>query len=176
MKYLILCEGTNEETLINLLLDNNKLKVTRDDLIGRRPYNVRQLKNPVIKTELKHYNNSVIIYTIGDTQKDVLVIPKDLKKIVLRENIFKFCTKPEMEILLIINENLINEFNKSKESPKDFAKRNIIYNGMRYDQSNSFLESYYGGKKINKLVDSIKKYKHMKKHDKEQLYLADLLK
>ena len=62
MKYLILCEGTNEETLINLLLDNNKLKVTRDDLIGRRPYNVRQLKNPVIKTELKHYNNSVIIY------------------------------------------------------------------------------------------------------------------
>lgn len=176
MKYLVMCEGSNEETLINLLLDNDKLKISRDDLIGRRPYNVRQLKNPVIKTELKHYNNSVIIYRVGDTQKDVLVIPKDLKNIVLRKNIFKFCTKPEMEILLIINENLISEFNKSKESPKEFAKRNIIYNGMRYDQSNSFLESYYCGKKINKLVDSIIKYKHMKKHDKEELYLADLLK
>lgn len=44
MKYLVMCEGSNEETLINLLLDNDKLKITRDDLIGRRPYNVRQLK------------------------------------------------------------------------------------------------------------------------------------
>lgn len=176
MKYLIMCEGTNEETLINLLLDNNKLKITRDDLIGRKPYNVRQLKNPVIKTELKHYNNKVIIYRVGDTQNDRLVIPNDLNKIVLRENIFKFCTKPEMEILLIINENLISEFNKSKESPKDFAKRNIIYNGIRYDQSNSFLETYYGGRRISKLVDNIKKYKHMKKHEKDELFLADLLK
>ena len=81
-----------------------------------------------------------------------------------------------MEILLIINENLISEFNKSKESHKDFAKRNIIYNGIRYDQSNSFLETYYGGRRISKLVDNIKKYKHMKKHEKDELFLADLLK
>ena len=53
---------------------------------------------------------------------------------------------------------IINEFNKSKESPKDFAKRNIIYDGVRYNQSNVFLENYYSGKRINKLVDNIKKY------------------
>ena len=176
MKYLVMCEGSNEETLINLLLDNDKLKITRDDLIGRRPYNVRQLKNPVIKTELKHYNDYVVIYRIGDTQKDDLVIPKDLKRIVLKDNIFKICTKPEMEYLLIINENLINEFNKSKESPKEFAKRNIVYNGVRYDQSNDFLKKYYGGKRINNLVDNIIKYKHIKRHEKDELFLADLLK
>ena len=70
------------------MLDNDKLKITRDDLIGRRPYKVRQLKNPVIKIELKHYNDYVVIYRIGDTQKDDLVIPKALKRIVLKDNIF----------------------------------------------------------------------------------------
>ena len=56
MKILVMCEGSNEETLVNLLLKNNKLKFTTDDLIGLKPYNIRQLKHPFIKTELKHYN------------------------------------------------------------------------------------------------------------------------
>lgn len=34
MKYLFLCEGPNERTIINLFLDAKKLKITRDDLIG----------------------------------------------------------------------------------------------------------------------------------------------
>lgn len=31
MKILIMCEGPNELKIVNLLLDNNKLKFTRDD-------------------------------------------------------------------------------------------------------------------------------------------------
>ncbi len=37
MKYLVMCEGTNEETIINILLKNDCLKFTIDDLIGLRP-------------------------------------------------------------------------------------------------------------------------------------------
>lgn len=176
MLYLLMCEGSNEEKLINLLLDNDKLKITRDDLIGRKPYNIRQLKNPVIKTELLHYSKPVIIYRIGDTQTDKLTIPKELKKIVLEQNIYKYCTKPEMEILLIINENLLSKYNKSKKSPKEFAEENIKLNGKYYDQTNIFLENYYGGKNIDKLVDNIIEYRRIKKHNKDELFLADLLK
>ena len=43
-----MCEGKNEETIMELLLDNNKLNFTRNDLIGLKPFNVRQLKNPYI--------------------------------------------------------------------------------------------------------------------------------
>ena len=78
MRYLIMCEGPNEETIINILLDNNRLKLTRDDLIGLKPYNVRQLNNPTIISELKRYNNPVIIYRIGDTQNDKLSIPREV--------------------------------------------------------------------------------------------------
>jgi len=176
MKYLVMCEGTNEETIINLLLDHNKLKIQREDLIGFRPYNIRQLKNPVIKTELKHYGKSVIIYRIGDKQKDNLVIPKDLKQIVTKENIFKYCTKPELEILLIINEKLINDFQRSKLTPKNYAKEFIKYHGKNYDQSNEFLKEYYGNQNIENLCINLKEYKRIKKHEKEELYVADLLK
>ncbi len=70
---------------------------------------------------------------------------------------------------------LYKEFMKSKETPKTFAKRNIIYNNCRYNQSNDFLEMYYGGKRINLLVKNLKDYKHLKKHKKDELYVADLL-
>lgn len=176
MKYLLMCEGNNEVALMNLLLDNNKLTINRSDLIGLKPYNLRQLKHPTIRTELKHYNNIVTIYRIGDTLPEELKIPNDLKEIVLSQKIYKFCTKPELEILLIINENLWDDYNKSKMSPKDYAKGNIIYNGVRYNQASDYLVNYFGGKRINNLVDSLIKYKHLKKHNKKELYLSDLLK
>ena len=56
-----MCEGANEEKLLELLLDNNKLIITRDDLIGRKPYHVRGLSNPYIKSELRRYNKEVLI-------------------------------------------------------------------------------------------------------------------
>lgn len=48
-----MCEGSNEEAILNCLLDANALKFTRDDLIGRRPYPIRQLSHPMIKTEFE---------------------------------------------------------------------------------------------------------------------------
>lgn len=176
MKYFLMCEGKNEETLIELLLDNNKLRITRDDLIGRKSFNVRNIKNPFIKSELKRYNKEVIIYRIGDKQNDKLSIPNDLKYIIKENNIYKYCTKPEMEILLIINEGLISSFNKSKKTPKTFAKENIKFNKERYNQSSEFLREYYGGKRVDLLVKNLKEYKKFKNHAKDELYLADLLK
>ena len=163
MRYLLMCEGPNEETIINILLDNNKLKISRDDLIGLRPYNIRQLNNPNIIYELKRYNNPVIIYRIGDTQND---------------KIYKYCTKPGLEIIFIINENLMDNYEKVKSSmkPKTFAKKNIKFNGIKYDNSCKFYEMYYAGKNVAKLVKNLKDYKKYKKHNKDEKYLADLLK
>ena len=140
---------------------------------------IRQLNNPIIKTELKHYNRPVKVYRIGDKQNDKLIIPKDLKNIITNNEIYKYCTKPELEILLILNEKYEKEYEKVKSSlsPKAFAKKYIKYNGRRYDQSSKFLEMYYGGENIKNLINNIKQYKiYKRKHSKEELYLADLLK
>ena len=176
MKYLMMCEGRNEKAIMNLLLDANKLKITRDDLIELTPFNVRQLSNPTIISMLKNYNKEVTILRVGDSQRDKLIIPNELKDIVSPNRIYKYCTLPEIEILLIINEGLYNEFLKSNDKPKEFAKKHIVYNKTKYNQSSEFFVDYYGGKRIHNLIDNLKKYKHLKKHNKNDLYLVDLLK
>lgn len=45
MKLLIMCEGPNEREIINILLENDCLKFTEDDLLGLTPYHARQIKS-----------------------------------------------------------------------------------------------------------------------------------
>ena len=100
MKLLIMCEGPNELKIINILLENQKLNL---------------------------YPDEVHVLRIGDGQNEKLEIPSAYKdKITLFE---KYCTKPELEMLLIISENLAAEYEKvkSKTKPKTFAKANIRY-------------------------------------------------
>lgn len=54
MKLLIMCEGPNEKEIINILLENDCLKFTEDDLLGLTPYHARQIKfSAQVRTELE---------------------------------------------------------------------------------------------------------------------------
>ena len=56
MKLLIMCEGPNELKIINILLENQKLKFTSDDLLGLVPYHARQIKSSAaVKAALNLY-------------------------------------------------------------------------------------------------------------------------
>lgn len=149
MKYLIMCEGPNELEVIRMLLEYNKLIFTEDDLLNLVPYHARQIsKSAAVKTALNLYPGEVIVLRIGDKLGEELKIPKeyDFEKV------------------------------KSSVSPKTFSKKNIMYNRTRYNNSTAFYREYYG-ERIELLVDTIKRYKQLKgKHQKDEYYLADLLK
>ena len=176
MKYLIMCEGPNELEIIRLLLEHKKLIFTEDNLLNLVPYHARQIdNNAAVKTALNLYHGDIEILRIGDKLNDTLKISKNYKDRI--KSIRKYCTKPELEMLLIISENLDSAFEKvkSKVSPKAFSKENIVYNRTRYNNSTAFYRDFYGNR-IDLLVDTIKKYKQLKgKHQKDELYLADLL-
>lgn len=56
MKLLITCEGPNEKEIVHILLENNCLKFTEDDLLGLTPYHARQIKSSAqVRTELNIY-------------------------------------------------------------------------------------------------------------------------
>ena len=175
MKLLVMCEGANEKAIMDILLENQQLSFTPDDLLGLVTFHARQIQSSgVVKAELNMYPGKVKILRIGDTQSEKLVIPAIYKdKIVSVE---KYCTKPELEMLLIISEGLAEEYEKLKSSvkPKVFAKQNVWYNRKRYDNSTKLYRNYYSD--YRKPVDAIQEYK-MKKgsHRKDELYLADLL-
>lgn len=117
MKLLIMCEGPNELKIINILLENQKLKFTSDDLLGLVPYHARQIKSSAaVKAALNLYPDEVHVLRIGDGQNEKLEIPSAYKdKITLVE---KYCTKPELEMLLIISEDLADEYEKVKSKTK----------------------------------------------------------
>ena len=176
MKKLIMCEGPNELSIMKILLNNNMLIFSEDDLLGLTPYHARQIgKSGQVKAELNQYSGIVDVIRIGDKQSDELKIPKEYKGMI--NSIEKYCTKPELEILLIIAEGLYNKYQKvkSKISPKQFAKDNIIFNGVRYNNSTKFFEEYFG-ERPQVLYDAIVKYSEVNKgHGKSERYLVELL-
>ena len=176
-RILIMCEGPNEKTIIDILLDNGCLKFSQDDLLGLTAFHARQITSSgQVRAELNMYPGTVDIYRIGDKQSDKLTIPRDYKDKI--NEIKKYCTKPELEMLLIIAEGLDKEYEKVKSTmtPKEFAKANIMLGKKKYDNSTKFYQDYFGNN-VKLLVDSIKKYQKMKSksHAKDEFCLGDLL-
>ncbi len=176
MKLLIMCEGPNEKEIIDILLEHGKLIFMADDLLGLVPYHARQIKNSgQVKAALNIYPEEVKVLRVGDTQSEKLTIPAEYKHKIVGEE--KYCTKPELEILLIISEGLYDQYEKvkSKMKPKDFAKQNIKLGKKRYNNSTQFYRDYYGNN-VDSLVSAIIVYRRKKgTHKKDELYLADLL-
>lgn len=177
MKLLVMCEGPNEKKIVDILLENNCLLFTEDDLLGLTPFHARQItKNAQVRTELNIYMEEVRVLRIGDKQSDKLIIPKEYKDRII--SVEKYCTKPELEMLLIIASDMIAEYEKVKSSvsPKEFAKANIKCGDKKYDNSTRFYEEYFGSN-IPMLVDSIKEYRriHGKTHAKDEHCLSELL-
>ena len=69
--------------------------------------------------------NDVTVMRVGDKQTDRLLIPADFKEKICAVD--KYCTLPELEMLLIISEDLVKEYEKVKSTvrPKVFAKERI---------------------------------------------------
>lgn len=177
MKYLIMCEGSNERQIIDILLDNDLLIFNRDDLLGLVPYHARQINSSgQVKTVLNMYpGNDVVVLRIGDKQSEVLRIPAAYKHKI--QSVQKVCTRPELEVLLIIAEGLWQDYHKvkSKVSAKDFAKANVRLGNKRYDNSTAFYSTYFGGD-VDKLAACITEYRRLHRtHSRDEAYLADFL-
>ncbi len=176
-KLLIMCEGPNEKCIIDLLLNSDCLCFSTDDLLDLVPYHARQISTSgAVRTALNMYPGVVDVYRIGDKQSDRLFIPPDYRAKI--GEVRKYCTKPELEMLLIISEGLFGEYDKvkSQTSPKEFAKTHIKLGNKRYNNTTQFYVDYWG-RDISNLVYAIKEYKrlHGKTHNKDEYCLADLL-
>ncbi len=160
------CEGNEEVYLIEYLLNKNYLIFERKDILDRRPIHFRQPREISPLIDLLPIDTELVFYRIGDKQNDEY----DFRYFRLRETLIKtvrVCTLPELEILIIINEGLYEGFlkNKSKMMPKQFVKEYV----KGYTNIKDYLSKH-------DLKEAILKYKSLKKHEKDQIYLADLIK
>ena len=123
MKRVLGCEGASEVLVMLDLIEKDLLIFDKKEILDRRPIHFRQPREIAALIDTLPIDEEIVFYRIGDTQKD----DYNLSYFSARKDkitVVKVCTKPELEILIIINEGLYDEYlkQKSKMMPKQFVK------------------------------------------------------
>ena len=165
---IIACEGKSELILINHLIERDVFFAKPEELLDDRPLHMRQLTDIEAVINSLDINEEIYVYRIGDTQKDKLDLSR-FKERIKHIHIYNVCTKPEIEILIILAENKYREYCKISHEmnigPKQYAKMAF----KNYHSIEKYIEQH-------DIVQAIKNYKKVKKHKAGEMYLADLIK
>ena len=86
-------------------------------------------------------------------------------------DVINVITAPEIEMLIIFNEQKYREFKKFGKKPSEFCSEKLRMTGVK---SYEFVKSYFENPAV--LVAAIKKYHEMSKIRKGEYTLLDLLK
>ena len=164
----VICEGVAEQTIINILLDNNLLLFNRTELIDEDVLTCRSAKVFEQRYLRKSYNDKVSVIRILDSRREEFKISAVYKSKV---DVINVITAPEIEILVIHSEKQYDAFKKSKMKPSLFCKERLHYKNIK---SREFVQNYFSDAK--KLVDAIKDYHKKAKVKKNEKTLLDLIK
>jgi|LSQX01.2.fsa_nt_gb hypothetical protein len=169
-KVLCLCEGTFEKELIELLLENDLLFFTTEDLVEEKVITERNVKN--IKTFYlnRKYDDGLIILRVLDSETERFNLGNEYSKKV--DNIITANTKPEIEILVIIDSNHYDVFTrrfKSHTKPSSYCRGQLNIKNVKQQ---GFVRNYFSD--IDSLVQSLETYKRYT--NQKNYTIFDLLK
>lgn len=176
---ICISEGSAEEAIIKKLFDNDKLIFKSDDLYGedkliRSFSRTRKGRNFARENlQMDYGEQHVNIVRILDSKNEKFNLGKEYEERIESGEIriFNILTRPEIEILIIINEGHYSNFtNKSKGiDANNYCKVEL---NMKEVKRKSFVSNYFYNVEI--LINSIQDYKKL--HSKKsELSLCDLL-
>lgn len=166
---MCVCEGNFEYEIIEILLDNDLLFFTREDLIEEKPTKIRSASRLQTEYLNRKFEKGLIILRIIDSKSDKFRLSKEYENKVNQVN--DVITKPEIEILIIIDKDHYHEYTqkyKSRKSPSNYCKRNLRLKKLK---SKGFAEDYFQDPSV--LVNAISSYNKLS--NQKDLNLYDLL-
>lgn len=110
----------------------------------------------------------ISVIRILDSRRENFKLSKAYEQKV---DVINVITAPEIEMLIIFNEDKYKEFKKSRKKPSDFCKEDLKMTSVK---SYRFVKDYFSDSDI--LLTSIKKYHEISKIRKGEYTLLDLLK
>ena len=161
-----LCEGSMEEAIIEILLDNNRLIFEREQLLEEEILRCRSAKNFERDYLNKTTKSKITVYRILDSKKENFKLSGPYLKRVTVVNII---TSPEIEMLIIHAEGKYDDYVRKRMKPSDYVKLHLKMSDVK---SYEFAKKYF--KDVDVLVDAIQQYKQ--KSAIKSGTLADLLK
>ncbi|MGN1343350.1 MAG: hypothetical protein ACI4U3_02140 [Traorella sp.] len=163
-----LCEGAAESAIIDILLDNNLLIFERNEILDERVIRCRDAKNFEERHLRMVFSDKISVIRILDSRNENFKLSKAYRNKV---DVINVITAPEIEMLIILNEDKYDAFKKSRKKPSNFCKENLkMANVKAYD----FVENYFNDP--NDLINAIHKYHSVSNIEKNEYTLLDLLK
>ena len=163
-----ICEGSAEQAIMELLLDDNKLIFTSEQLLEEEIIRNRSVKEFEQRYLRKGFNDKITVLRILDSRKENFNLSKAYKDKVA---VIDVITAPEIEMLIIFNEDKYEDFKKSKMKPSEFCKIKLKFKRVK---NYTFVKDYFSV--TNKLFKSIHEYRRVSNIKKGEYTLFDLLK
>lgn len=163
-----ICEGSAEQAIMELLLDDDKLIFTREQLLEE--VIIRQRSGEKFETRYlrKGFTEKITVLRILDSRNENFKLSKAY---VDKVDVIDVITAPEIEMLIILNEDKYNDFKKSNMKPSDFCKTKLKFSKVK---SYDFVKGYFSD--TDKLIESIREYRRVSNIPKGENTLFDLLK
>ncbi len=163
-----ICEGSAEKAIINLLLENDKLIFNKNQMIDRQIITCRDGKSFETKYLRKGFKQKISIYRILDSRREKFKLSKAYEGKIEVVNVI---TAPEIEMLIIFNENKYEDYKKSRLKPSTYCKSTLQIKNVK---SYKFVEEYFGD--VDVLIYCIREYKRISDVKRGECTLWDLLK
>lgn len=160
-------EGGAERAIIDILLDNHCLCFKRDNLLDGELLRTRSPKKFEERYLRKGFEGTISVLRVLDSRKEKFEISKEYEHKV---KVINIVTAPEIEILIILNENKLSAFKKSKIKPSEFCKSNLkLPNVKSYD----FVKGYFSDVAV--LISALKRYTEIARIPEGEYSLMDLI-
>lgn len=163
-----ICEGAAEQAIMELLLDNDKLIFTYDDLLEGEPLRCRSAGAFEEQHLRKGFTDKITVLRVLDSRRENFKLSKAYAHKI---DVVNIITAPEIEMLVIFSEGKYNEYKKSGKKPSIYCKEDLRIADVK---SAKFLKEYF--KDINRLISAIIEYKRVSKVRADEFALADLIK
>ena len=163
-----ICEGSAEAAIIDILVDNDLLIFSREEMLDEKVLRCRSAKNFEERYLRKDFNGQISVIRILDSRKEDFRLSKVYKHKI---DIINIITAPEIEMLIIFCEGAYDKYKRSGKKPSEFCKIDLhMHNVKPYN----FVKKYFSNPQT--LLNAIEEYHRTSNIPKGEYTLSNLLK
>lgn len=162
-----ICEGSAEEAIIDILVDNDLLIFTREEMLEERVLRCRNARTFEERYLRKRFDDRISVIRILDSRREEFRLSKAYQQKI---DVINIITSPEIEMLIIHAEGAYDRFRHSEKKPSEFCKSDLRMHDVK---SYDFVKNYFSDPQV--LIKAIKEYRRTSKIPKGEYGLYDLL-
>lgn len=145
-----IAEGGAETAIIDILLDHHLLIFDREEMLDEQVLRCRSASMFESKYLRKGFSGKITVYRILDSRRENFRMSKAYEHKV---DVINVVTAPEIEMLIILNENRYVDFKKSGMKPSEYCMNALKLHCVK---SYDFVTQYFSDPSV--LIAAMKRY------------------